>query len=182
MKLPNGLYEPLMVHFPTRFIDVLTLACAIIINNESIAYKVTNFIFDHYTELTHQLSSFLSKLYSELGEDLTEIEAFFDDFLKSHTEIFETNSQVVIDLDSTNFTTHSILAIAAKGFNKDHLNLPCVGKMTLTLRETGIPIWSNLFNGSILDKSQGLLCIESLREKGIENGLICMDAGEYRYF
>ena len=49
--------------------------------------------------------------------------------------------------------------------------------MTLTHRETGIPIWSDLFNGSILDKSQGSVSIETLREKGIENCLICMDAG-----
>lgn len=173
-----GLYEPLKKHFPDQFLSILALCLFNLCQGDLIADGFYDFHYHCFDGLDKALlSPTISKLWANLGGQEEEIAAFFQDFLTSYREKFGLSHQAIIDIDSTNFSTTCDIPLASPGFNKDHTHLPCIGQLFLTDRQTGVPLYSETYNGSLLDKSQASILIELLEEKGFESGLLCMDAG-----
>ena len=173
-----GLYDPLKKHFPDQFLPILALVLFTLCEEDLIADRFSDFHFHCFDGLDKDLlGSTISKLYASLGKKEGEIAAFYQDFLASYRKNFRDTNEAIIDLDSTNFSTSSDIPLASPGFNKDHTQKPCVAQLFMTDRTTGIPIYSETYNGSLLDKSQALILVDLLEEKGFESGLLCMDAG-----
>ena len=51
-----------------------------------------------------------------------------------------------------------------------------MGQIFITDPETGIPLYCEEYNGSLLDKSQAAILVDLLEEKGFESGRLCMNA------
>ncbi|MDE5758452.1 MAG: transposase, partial [Allobaculum sp.] len=173
-----GLYKPLKKHFPDQFLDILALVLFNLCEEDLIADRFFDFHFHCFDGLDKVLlSSYISKLYTNLGLQEDKIQAFFQDFLVSYREEMGLAQEAILDIDSTNFSTTGDILLASPGFNKDHTRRPCVGQLIITDRETGIPLYCEEYNGSLLDKTQGSILVDLLEEKGFKSGLLCIDAG-----
>ena len=173
-----GLYDPLKKHFPDQFLNILALVLFNLCEEDLIADRFLDFHFRCFDGLDKALlSSYISKLYTKLGHQEDKIQAFFQDFLVSYRENFGLAHEAILDFDSTNISTTCDISLASPGFNKDHTRRPCIGQLVVTDRETGIPLYCEEYNGSLLDKTQGAILVDLLEEKGFKSGLLCMDAG-----
>ncbi len=173
-----GLYEPLKKHFSNQFLESLTLCLFNLCEDNLGADGFYDFHFHCFDGLDKALfDSHISNLYKTLSHQEKEIQAFFQDFLLSYRSNFTHTTEAIIDLDSTNFSTTCDMFLASPEFNKDHTHTPYVGQLFITDRETGIPLYFEEYNGSLLDKSQATILVDLLEEKEFESGLLCMDTG-----
>ena len=172
-----GLYDPLKKHFPNQFLNILALVLFNLCQEDLIANRFLDFHFHCFDGLDKALlSSYISKLYTKLGHQEDKIQAFFQDFLVSYRDEMGLE-EAILDIDSTNFSTTGDIPLASPVFNKDHTCQPCIGQLVVTDRDTGIPLYCEEYNGSLLDKTQGAILVDLLEEKGFKSGLLCMDAG-----
>ena len=147
--------------------------------SESQLYKY--YAQEHYTNLNYIPSeSELSKFFNEkLSRD--KISNFLETWMKERLNNFCFNNRVDIDFDSTNFNiSSSNIKQAEYGKAKVDEGLPQVNVAYFLERESGLPIYYDIYYGSIIDMTHCKTAIDKLKKiKKDINASFITDKGYY---
>lgn len=150
------------------------------LERDSAAQLFKYYLHNHYTELNYIPSeAVLSRLFNER---ITRSE--ISDFLKewmTHRLSSATNSHVDIDFDSTNFNINSHeLESAEHGKAKVNEGLPQINIAYFLEKRTGIPIYYDVYYGSIIDMEHCKTAVNKLKELNPETRFsFVMDRGYF---
>ena len=175
-----GAYDPLMRTFPKSYTLIIGLVVHAIDAKSTTSQSFPSWCFDHYCGMDRVVSdSEISKLYKKLGKDQGSIDVFFTLFAKSYGKIFPSKKRIV-GFDSTNENSSSNgIDLAKRGHAKLNVGLPDVNTAMFVDEETGIPLWYEHFDGSVLDKSQTPYSMKKIVDLGYKKLFAMFDRGYY---
>lgn len=150
--------------FPGYSEIIQTLLEYYMTERESAAQLYKYYLRDHYTELNYIPSeTFLSQLITE-RIDHEKITQFKNEWMEMRLE-GAANRWVDIDFDSTNFNVSSVgVESAERGKAKVDEGLPQVNVAYFLERETGLPVYYDIYYGSIVDMEHCKTAIRKLKE------------------
>lgn len=179
----TGCYDALKRTYSKSVADtVLAIVVHSIVHQSSCAQDFTSWCFDNYCGLERVLNdSEISRCYKTLGSDYGLIKVFFN----LYREEYEKNNpkqgnDMVIAFDSTNQNTYAKnLPYASLGKAKIDLKLPIINTAMFVDEQTGIPMWYEHYDGSILDKSQTPFSLKKIVDMGFKKIFAMFDRGYY---
>lgn len=141
-------------------------------------------VIQHFPNIVRRTNIFSNKIYSD-----SYISTFFKETITSkliETFLYRWNSIerkkdiIYISYDSTNMNTHSNgIDLAEYGHSKDDEGLPQVNLSLAINQEESLPLFYELYPGSIIDNSQLKHMIGRLSEYGYQNIGVIMDRGYF---
>lgn len=170
-----GLTDVLKEAFPYRYKDILTL----------VEFKVSEdsplYLASYWAESSYVLSrskDIVSQRISELLEDIGRAvgnrQRFFREWSMKVGEV------KVIYFDITSISTYSrLLDLAEWGYNRDKEHLPQVNLGLICGGESGLPLYYNIYQGSIPDVRTLDNILEYNKIFGIKDVIFIMDRGFY---
>ena len=175
-----GAYDPLQRAFPESFALIIGLVVHAIDARSTTSQSFPGWCFDHYCGMDRVVSdSEISKLYKKIGKDHGSINVYFSLFAKSYGEKFPTKKRIV-GFDSTNQNSSSKgIDMAKRGHAKLNVGLPDVNTAMFVDEETGIPLWYEHFDGSVLDKTQTPYSMKKVIDLGYKKLFAMFDRGYY---
>ncbi len=176
----TGIAGLLKEYFPGYSELIQTLLEYYMVERESAAQLYKYYLYDHYTELNYipnetQLSRFFNEYL-----DREKIEGFKHAWLKQRLTA-EPEQCIDIDFDSTNFNISSNgLEEAEYGKAKRDEGLPQINVAYFLERRSGLPVYYDIYYGSIIDMEHCKRAAEKLRaiQKTIKASFI-MDRGYF---
>ncbi|PPJ44882.1 hypothetical protein C0075_23985 [Rhizobium sp. KAs_5_22] len=101
--------------------------------------------------------------------------------MKTYKELSGNNLEnTYLNVDSTNIsTTSKAVEMAEYGYSKDGEYEPIVNISFITDQLNGLPIYYDIYAGSINDMSQCEILIDKSKELGIKNSCLVMDRGYF---
>ncbi len=167
-----GLFQILKSVFPDKFEQILSLAF----------YEITEasplYLFEYW-----QQDSFLPEIKlmdshacSSLCEDIGKQETLRLDFFKQWVANVKPIDAVYYDITSiSSYSTN--INFVEWGYNRDKENLPQINMGVLCNQQNGVPLYYNIFPGSIVDVSTLHNNLHFLQAFGLNNILMIMDRG-----
>ena len=160
----TGLMNILKECFPGHHELLLTLTEYYMLERDSAAQLYKFYLRDHYTELNYIPSeTTLSKFFNEyLSRE--RILQFLNRWMKQRLSM-ASSPYIDVDYDSTNFniSSHGIES-AERGKTKVDEGLPQVNVAYFLERSTGIPIYYDIYYGSIIDMEHCKTAVAKLKE------------------
>ena len=151
-----GLLETLKETFPDTWEKIFALTVHFICDECSTAQAFPFWQFDNYCGLGNRLTDDeISRLYRDIGTDQNGIDSFMEFFHKRYD-------------------------MAEFGAAKKKEGLPDINFAAFVDEKTGIPVYYELFFGSLLDKSQTPFTIKNAERLGFRKLFVVMDRGYYR--
>lgn len=137
----------------------------------------------HFPSLMRRLPIFSKQVYSDvsIGRLLKEHISLQNKevFLKSWNSMHQ-NEAIYISYDSTNINTYSEgIDIAEFGHAKDDEELPIVNLSYAIDQDKGIPLFYEIYPGSLIDNSQLIYMIDKAKEYGYEDIGVILDRGYF---
>ena len=179
----TGCYEALKQTYSSSDTDlILALAIHAIVAQNSCAQDFSSWCFDNYCGLKRVVSdSEVSRLYKELGEDEGLMKVFFKCYSENYNKSMPSSShERVVAFDSTNQNVYSRnQELASFGKAKINLDLPIINTALFVDEETGIPMWYEHYDGSLLDKTQTPYSLKSIIDLGYKKLFAIFDRGYY---
>lgn len=174
-----GIYDLMKEIFKDRTDLIASLAEYALSNDKFVAQHFGRWCFNNANWLKEIPSEgYISNLYNK---DITieKIGRFLNEWTKMVMEC-EENKDILIALDSTNMNVNSPgIDIAEYGHPKDDEGLKQIN-MTVALNESnGMPIYYDIYPGSINDMSHLELAIEKAKGYKLNNLTFVMDRGYY---
>ena len=168
-----NLYDNLYSIFKDKTKQILTVAYYMLIKGNTIKY-INYWCEDNYTYLDTPL---VSQRVSELFESITYDErmAFFKLWSKRIIE----NEYIAYDVTSIS-SYGSNISTVEWGYNRDGEKLPQINIGMYIGEKNKLPIFYNVYNGSITDKEQLVFMMKYTSELGINNIKFVMDKGFYK--
>lgn len=168
-----NLYEILKSVFDDKANDILTLAFAIACEGSSL-YLLSNWQETNYNTYTDKLLT--SPRISELLPTITfnKINLFFEKWINS----IKDNEYLAYDITSISSYSKKIESVEL-GYNRDRENLPQINLGVLYGETTGLPVYYQIFNGSIKDVQTIKNLIVALQDMNVNNLKFVMDKGFY---
>lgn len=176
-----GLTEILKECFPGRAEVIQTLLEYYMTERDSSAQLFRYYLYDHYTTLNYIPSeSTLSRLFNQ---ELTasSIHDFLEKWLRYRMSRIPKGESVDIDFDSTNYNISSgNLESAEYGHPKVNEGLPQVNVAYFLEHKSGIPVYYDVYYGSIIDMEHCRTAVEKVRaiQEDLELSFI-MDRGYF---
>ena len=159
----TGLSETLDKHFPGYGEVIQTLLEYYMLERESAAQLYKYYLYNHYTSLNYIPSeSALSRL---LNEDIShdKIQSFLSDWMTKQISQ-RGDSHIEVDFDSTNFNVGSKrVSSAERGKPKDDEGLPQINVAYFLDRSTGLPVYYDVYYGSIIDMEHCKTALEKVK-------------------
>lgn len=152
-----------------------------LIRRDSVAQLYKYYRRNHYSELNYIPSeSTISKLFTEYL-DHEVISTFCQEWMKRRVEKMGKDSVIDIDFDSTNYNVSSRgVTLSEYGEAKVKEGLPQVNVAYFLDRNTGIPIYFDLYYGSIIDMTHCQRALEKIQAiKNDIRGSFVMDRGYF---
>ncbi len=119
----------------------------------------------------HLNSQRLSRMIEKIGSSSIP-EQFFRSFIN------RTGTKSTLLYDITSLSSYSKLIEALEwGYNRDNDNLPQVNLSLVVDRQKGIPIFYEIYPGSIVDVSTLMTTIKRLKNYGIKDSVMVLDRG-----
>jgi len=165
-----GLRSVLESNFPDRYSQMLAAAFYILCEGNVMMY-----IEDWFDETEVQFAEYMddqqcSRLFVSITHD--ERTVFFKEWAKLRSE------QEYIAYDVTSISTSSKgIDIAEWGYNRDGENIPQINLGMFYGAESQLPIYYNLYSGSITDKSHLPFMMEGASKLGIKKVRFVLDRG-----
>ena len=186
-----GLFKTLKETFPDRWEKLFALVVHFICDECSTAQAFPFWQFDNYCGLQNRLTDDeISRLYRDTGTDQNGIDSFMEFFHKRYEKSVygdepassgQERALTAYALDSTNHNTScKNNDMAEFGAAKKKEGLPDINFAAFVDEKTGIPVYYELFFGSLLDKSQTPFAIKNAERLGFQKLFIVMDRGYYR--
>lgn len=175
-----GAYEPLQRTFPKKFAMIIGLVVHAIDAQSTTSQTFPGWCFDHYCGMERIVSdSEISKMYTELGKDKGSIKVFFTLYAASYGEKFPSKKRIV-GFDSTNQNYGGKgIPMAKRGHPKLNVGLPDINTAMFVDEETGVPLWYEHFDGSVLDKTQTPYSMKKIIDLGYKKLFTMFDRGYY---
>ncbi len=177
----EGLLPLLKEVFKEKAEMIFSLLEYYIIRRDSTAQLYKYYRRNHYSELNYIPSeSTISNLFTEFL-DHEVIFDFCQKWMKRRVEKMGKNGVIDIDFDSTNYNVSSTGIIAGEyGKPKVDEGLPQVNVAYFLDRKTGIPIYFDLYYGSIIDMAHCQNALEKIQAiKNDIRGSFVMDRGYF---
>jgi transposase len=143
----TGLLKVLESTFPDIWTEIITLSFFLVCNNKPVMY-CDAWTEDNITFLRKR--TLQSQRISELLQNISfsKIMTFYEKWAKCRIE------SEYLALDITSISSYSNLVKAVEfGYNRDNENLPQINYCLLYGEESGLPVYSSLYTGSIHDVS-----------------------------
>lgn len=177
----EGLLEILEQSFPGKSEILFSLVEYYLIRRDSASQLYKYYLSDHYTELNYiPNETELSKLFNEYI-DHESISQFLSIWMNYRLSLKSFSNHIDIDFDSTNRNVSSKgLTLGEYGKAKVDEGLPQVNTAYFLDRETGLPIYFDIYYGSIIDMSHCQIALEKIKsvKKNIK-GMIVLDRGYF---
>ena len=177
----EGLDAALKESFPGYDELMMTLLEYYLFRRESASQLYKYYLYDHYTELNYIPSeSKLSRFFTEyLSHE--RISAFLEKWMEYRCSRLPNGSAIDIAFDSTSFNISSGHVLSAEyGKAKVDEGLPQVNVAYFLDRKSGIPIYFDLYYGSIIDLSHCQVALEKIKAvKHDLKGSFVMDRGYF---
>ena len=148
----TGCYEILKKVFPKHYKLILALCTYGVSEGDLISQQFPSWCFGHYCGLDRTVSdSEVSALYTELSKNSGDIQIFFSLFAEMYEKLFPSPKTRIVAFDSTNQNTSSgHIDFAKFGQAKINVDLPIINTAAFVDETTGIPLWYEHFDASIL--------------------------------
>ncbi|MBP5312870.1 MAG: transposase [Clostridia bacterium] len=176
----TGLLNFLDQRFPGRSEMILTLLEYYMVEKESAAQLYKYYLFNHFTKLNYipsekEISHLLNNILSH-----ETIQHFLTDWMRMNITS-NSNVHVDIDLDSTNFNIGSKdLSSAERGKPKDDEGLPQINVAYFLDRKTGLPVYYDIYYGSIIDMEHCKTAVEKVKAANPDANIsFIMDRGYF---
>lgn len=176
----TGLEESLKENFQGYEELIQTLLEYYMLERESAAQLYKYYLYDHYTELNYIPSEkVLSSLFNEyLTHD--RIQQFLKYWMEKQIKQMN-GSSICIDFDSTNFNIGSkSIDSAEKGKPKDEEGLPQINVAYFLDRITGLPIYYDIYYGSIIDMEHCKSAVDKVH--AVKSDMKCSFVMDRGYF
>ena len=178
----SGCYTALTRVYPEYERKIIALAVYSIVAESSTAQMFPGWCFDHYCGLDRVIDdSEVSGLYRLIGSDEGNINVFFRIFREEYEKRFpRKDSNRVIAFDSTNQNTQSENEdLAEFGKSKTDFGLKIINTAMFVDEETGIPMWYEHYDGSLLDKVQTSFSLKKIVDAGYQKLFAMFDRGYF---
>ncbi len=176
------LYDTLYQHFNEHTDLILAISYYSLFNRSSVMQNFDNFVFFNYCGLNYCPSeSKISKLFNNVMTK-EKIDAFLNDWLSFKLKhLSKSNNTINIDFDSTNFNISSkAFNFAEYGKAKIDEGLPQINVAFFIDRNTGTPLYYDVYYGSIIDMEHFKCAIEKIRSiSDSVNACFVMDRGYF---
>lgn len=168
-----NLYEVLESVFDDKAKDIITLAFAIACDGSNL-YLLSNWQETNYNTYTDKLLT--SPRISELLPTITfdKMHLFFEKWINS----IKDNEYLAYDITSISSYSKKIESVEL-GYNRDRENLAQINLGVLYGETTGLPVYYQVFNGSIKDVKTIENLIIALKDMNVNNLKFVMDKGFY---
>lgn len=182
-KIANkeGLLPMLKECFPGYDELIMSLLEYYLIERESAAQIFQYYLFDHYTELNYIPSEAkISQLFNHyLSEE--KVSVFLEKWMNYRCDLMPKDSVIDIAFDSTNYNISSTNVLSAEyGKAKLDEGLPQINVAYFLDKKSGVPIYFDMFSGSIIDMSHCKTVIEKLTAVRHDlRGSFVMDRGYF---
>lgn len=177
----EGLINILEECFPGKSDLIITLAEYYSIRRDSTSQLFKYYLSNHFTNLNYIPSDTeLSKLFNEQIDNVG-IKNFLEKWLKYRLSCKGKCKNIDIDFDSTNRNISSSNIVAAEyGKAKVDEGLKQINTAYFLDRDTGLPIYFDIYYGSIVDMNHCQIALEKVRSIDPEiNGTIVLDRGYF---
>lgn len=167
------LYDKLVSSFDSLANDIITIAFSIATEDSNL-YLVSKWQDENYNSYTNKVLS--SPRISELLPKInfTRINCFFEEWINSIKD------DEYLAFDITSISSYSKLIDSVEyGYNRDGEKLPQINLGMLYGENSNIPVYYQIFNGSIKDVKTIENLIKSLDDMKIKNCKFVMDKGFY---
>ena len=177
----TGCYEILKKVFPKHYKLILALCTYGVSEGDLISQQFSSWCFGHYCGLDRTVSdSEVSALYTELSKNSGDIQIFFSLFAEMYEKLFPSPKTRIVAFDSTNQNTSSgHIDFAKFGQAKINVDLPIINTAAFVDETTGIPLWYEHFDGSVLDKTQTPYSLKKILNLGYKKLFVVFDRGYY---
>lgn len=159
--------------FKDKWKYLLTIAFYMVTRNNTMKY-VNYWCEENYNYLASPL---ISQRISEIFASITEKERL--DFFKKWSKRIKDNEYIAYDVTSISSYSKMIDNVSY-GYNRDGEDLPQINLGMYTGEKTKLPIFYNVYNGSITDKEHLIFMMKYTKELGIDNIKFVMDKGFYK--
>ncbi len=167
-----GLIQLLEKLFPESFKDVLNLAYFFVCDERS-SYLYPYWLSEQHAPNVRRLySTDISSLYQKLGENQQGAADFFDEWIS----LCSPSSGVYFDITSISSYSTSI-DFVEWGYNRDDDNLAQVNMGLVCTKESQLPLYYQIYPGSISDVSTLNNCLKRLECFGIKDVILILDRG-----
>lgn len=175
-----GLLDALQQNYPHLWREMIAIALHGVMAENFASQDFPFWAFDHYCGLERPLQdSEISEVFRILGDD----QKSFIDFLEDYRQNYEKSGlkmgdSLMVAADSTNINTHSQNnELAEYGKAKVDEGLPCINNFVLADLHTGIPLYTENFIGSVLDKTQLSVTLDQVKDLGYQKLYFALDRG-----
>lgn len=167
-----GLYQILKSVYPDKFEQMLALAFYEIIEASPL------YLFEYWQQDAHfpEIKTMDSHSCSSLCEEIGKQETLRMEFIKEWTARIKPIDAVYYDITSISSYSNNINFVEW-GYNRDKENLPQINMGVLCNQQNGLPVYYNIFPGSIVDVSTLRNNLSFLKALGLNNILMIMDRG-----
>ena len=177
----EGLFPILQDVFKGYAEIIFTLVEYYLIRRDSSSQLYKYYLRDHYTDLNYIPSETkLSKLFNEyIDHDL--ISDFLTKWMNYRLSLKTFSNRVYIDFDSTNRNV-SLKSILSSEYGKAKVDegLPQVNTAFFLDRDTGLPIYFDVYYGSIIDMEHCKIALNKIRQiKKDIKGMLVLDKGYF---
>ena len=181
----TGCLEPLQRSFPTHWRLIIAMALQAIAAESTTAQTFPGWCFDHYCGLDRVVSdSEISSMYKEIAQDEAGRLTFLTLYQKKYSELFPCEGNRAVAFDATNQNYYGKhwekLPQAMRGHEKIKLNLPVINTAMFVDEMTGIPLWYEQYDGSLLDKTQTPYSLKKIVDLAFHKLFVIYDRGYYQ--
>ncbi len=172
-----GLLDALQDNFPLEWPAIIAIALHAVLADDFSAQDFPFWAFDNYCGLKRPFNdSEISSIYSQIGRNKGAVYDFMRDFRQNYEKSgLKKGDTLMMAGDSTNMNTHSKNnSLAEYGKSKVDEGLPCINTFVLADLVTGIPLYTESYIGSVLDKTQLSTTIDQVKSK-VDEGLPCIN-------
>lgn len=177
----EGVLPMLKECFPGYEELIMSLLEYYLIEKESASQIFQYYLYEHYTELNYIPSeSKISQLFNDYLSD-QRVSEFLEKWMNYRCSLLPKDSVIDIAFDSTNYNVSSTQVLSAEyGKAKVDEGLPQINVAYFLDRKSGIPIYFDMFSGSIIDMSHCKTVLEKLStvRKDLKGSFV-MDRGYF---
>ena len=176
-----GCLEPLQRAFPLNWPLIMAMVTEAIVAEKTTSQTFPGWCFDNYCGLDRVVSdSEVSAMYKAIEKDNGGIKVFLTLFNEKYNKLFPSADKRLVGFDSTNQNTYGEgITMASEGHEKIELGLPIINTAMFVDEETGIPLWYEHYDGSLLDKSQTPFSLKKIIDLGYRKLFAIYDRGYY---
>ena len=167
-----GLTKLLRELFGELSSDILNLAYFFICDDRA-SYLYSYWLNEQYAPLARRLNSNdISGLYQNVGGNQQAVADFFERWVS----LCSPNSVIYFDITSiSSYSTN--IDFVEWGYNRDHENLPQINMGILCTKKSELPLFYQIYPGSISDVSTLNNCLTRLEWLGIKDVVLVLDRG-----